>query len=95
VSHGKLTLDSRCPRVNPLTFCYLAGILLGTMNANELAKLAGLIEEGTLPEWLRREITKRKEELTVAASKGETVVLLGPNGEEFKIDFSKSDRSAA
>jgi hypothetical protein len=43
----------------------------------QLSKLAELIEKGSVPTWLLKEIEAHKQEL----ERGETVTLYGPSGE--------------
>lgn len=43
----------------------------------QLSKLAALIEKGSVPAWLEKEIEAHREEI----GRGESVTLHGPNGE--------------
>jgi hypothetical protein len=55
------------------------------MTATDLGKLADLLEQDSLPSWLREEIDHRSKEILSALQRGQSIKLLGPNGEELII----------
>jgi hypothetical protein len=59
----------------------------------QLSKLAELIEKGSVPAWLEKEIETHREEL----GRGESVTLHGPSGEIVTItaELPKVDHSHA
>jgi hypothetical protein len=44
-----------------------------------------MIERGTVPAWLRDEITAKKEQIAATLRDGGEIVLKGPNGERVNI----------
>ncbi len=51
----------------------------------DLSKLAGLIEEGSLPVWLREEIEHKREDILKALTHARSITLRGPRGERVTI----------
>ncbi len=51
----------------------------------DLSKLAGLIEEGSLPVWLREEIVHNREDILKALTHARSITLRGPRGERVTI----------
>jgi hypothetical protein len=51
----------------------------------DLSKLAGLIEEGSLPVWLREEIEHKREDILKALTHACSITLRGPRGERVTI----------
>jgi hypothetical protein len=51
----------------------------------DLSKLAGLIEEGSLPIWLRDEIQQKREDILTALTHARSITLRGPRGERVTI----------
>lgn len=54
-----------------------------------LSRLVEMIERGTVPVWLRDEITAKKEQIAIALREGGEIALLGPNGERVTIRAEK------
>jgi 23S rRNA A2030 N6-methylase RlmJ len=50
-----------------------------------LSQLVEMIERGTIPAWLRDEITAKKDDIANALREGGMVTLNGPNGQEVRI----------
>jgi hypothetical protein len=50
-----------------------------------LSKLAALIQDGSVPAWLREEVTAKREEILGALAQNQPYTLTGPNGEEIII----------
>jgi hypothetical protein len=55
------------------------------MTATDLSKLADLLEQDSLPSWLREEIDRRNNDILSALKRGQSIKLLGPHGEELII----------
>ena len=55
------------------------------MTATDLSKLADLLEQDSLPSWLREEIDRRTSDILSALKHGQSIKLLGPHGEELII----------
>jgi hypothetical protein len=55
------------------------------MTATDLSKLANLLEQDSLPSWLRAEIDRRSNDILDALKRGQSIKLLGPQGEELII----------
>ena len=55
------------------------------MTATDLSKLANLLEQDSLPSWLRAEIDHRSNDILDALKRGQSIKLLGPHGEELII----------
>jgi hypothetical protein len=62
-----------------------------------LSQLADLIEQGSLPEWLRSEILNKQEEITRTLQETGVYEFHGPSGEIIRIaaDPTKQSASAA
>jgi hypothetical protein len=54
-----------------------------------LSRLVEMIERGTVPVWLRDEITAKKEQIAIALREGGEIALDGPNGERVTIRAEK------
>jgi hypothetical protein len=65
------------------------------MTATDLSKLADLIEEDSLPIWLRRQIEEGTANISHALEQGRSVTLRGPQGEEIIIGPIKKLKTAA
>ena len=61
----------------------------------DLSKLAELIRQGSLPVWLREQITSRKEEILKGLRTEGVFVLEGPHGEQIEIRAQKENVTAA
>lgn len=55
------------------------------MTATDLSKLADLLEQDSLPSWLREEVDRRTSDILSALKRGQSIKLLGPHGEELVI----------
>lgn len=55
------------------------------MTATDLSKLADLLEQDSLPSWLREEIDRRTSDILSALKRGKSIKLTGPHGEELVI----------
>ncbi len=55
------------------------------MTATDLSRLAELLEEDSLPIWLRDEIDERTTEILQALERGQSFTLRGPQGEQIII----------
>lgn len=55
------------------------------MTATDLSKLADLLEQDSLPSWLREEIDRRTSDILSALKRGQSIKLTGPHGEELVI----------
>ena len=55
------------------------------MTATDLSKLADLLEEDSIPNWLRDQIEHRTSEILNTLKGGHSVQLSGPNGEQLTI----------
>lgn len=51
------------------------------MTATDLSKLADLLEEDSIPNWLREQIEHRTGEILKTLKAGQSVRLSGPHGE--------------
>jgi hypothetical protein len=59
-----------------------------------LSQLVAMMEKGTVPSWLRGEITAKKEQIANALRQGGEVSLNGPNGERVNIRAEKQVAAA-
>jgi hypothetical protein len=50
-----------------------------------LSKLAGLIQEGSVPAWLKEQVSSKRGEIITALQKTGSYTLTGPNGETVEI----------
>jgi hypothetical protein len=57
-----------------------------------LSRLVEMIENGTVPVWLRDQITAKREQIADALQHGGEISLEGPNGERVSI---RADKEAA
>jgi hypothetical protein len=57
-----------------------------------LSRLVEMMESGTIPVWLRDEITAKREQIANALRDGGEIALDGPNGERVSI---RGDKQAA
>ncbi len=64
------------------------------MTATDLSRLADLLEEDSLPLWLRDEIDQRTTEILRALERGHSFTLHGPQGEQIIIGPVDSGRHA-
>lgn len=55
------------------------------MTATDLSKLADLLEEDSIPNWLRDQIEHRTTEIQNTLMSGQSVHLNGPHGEQLII----------
>jgi hypothetical protein len=55
------------------------------MTATDLSKLADLLEQDSLPSWLREEIDRRTNDILSALKRGQSIKLTGPHGEQLVI----------
>jgi hypothetical protein len=55
------------------------------MTATDLSKVAGLLEQDSLPSGLREEIDRRTGDILNALKRGQSSKLTGPHGEELVI----------
>jgi hypothetical protein len=55
------------------------------MTATDLSKLADLLEEDSIPNWLRDQIEHRTTEIQNTLKSGQSVHLSGPHGERLTI----------
>lgn len=55
------------------------------MTATDLSKLADLLEEDSIPNWLRDQIEHRTGEILSALKSGHSISLNGPHGEQLTI----------
>lgn len=60
-----------------------------------LNKLAELIRKGSLPAWLREQLTNRKDEILQGLQTKGVYILEGPHGERIEIRAEKENASAA
>ena len=65
------------------------------MTATDLSKLAGLIEEGSLPVWLREEIEHKGEDILKALTNARSITLRGPQGEQVTIAPNMNGKNSA
>lgn len=65
------------------------------MTATDLSRLADLVEEDSLPGWLRKEIELRKPDILKALEEEGSVTLHGPKGEEVTIHAKGKLKTAA
>jgi hypothetical protein len=62
------------------------------MTATDLSKLADLLEEDSIPNWLRDQIEHRTSEILNTLKSGHSIHLSGPHGEQLTIGpISQSD----
>ena len=52
---------------------------------SSLSSLAGFLEDGSLPLWLKQKVQAQSEEISQALERGESITLEGPNGESVTI----------
>jgi len=52
---------------------------------NSLSSLAQFLEDESLPLWLKQQLQARREEISQAFERGESITLQGPNGESVSI----------
>jgi hypothetical protein len=53
---------------------------------NKLSDLADFLDNDSLPPWLKEQLKEKREEITAALEKGESITLpAGPNGERVTI----------
>jgi hypothetical protein len=52
---------------------------------NSLSSLAQFLEDESLPLWLKQQLQARREEISQAFERGESITLRGPNGESVSI----------
>lgn len=65
------------------------------MNASEISRLAELIEQDSVPLWIREQLQQNYQEIiAMLDSKGE-VTLTGPTGEQFVMKKQTVDGEAA
>jgi hypothetical protein len=50
-----------------------------------LSKLAELIQEGSVPAWLKEQVSSKREEIIIALQTTGSYTLTGPNGELVEI----------
>lgn len=62
------------------------------MNGSELDRLGKLIEEGTVPEWVRTFVQEHRDQIVQALSKGQPYDMKGPSGQVITIE---AEREAA
>jgi hypothetical protein len=60
-----------------------------TKMVTTLSQLVEMIERGTVPTWLRDEITAKRKEISNVVRDGGEVVLSGPKGERVNIRADK------
>jgi hypothetical protein len=60
-----------------------------------LSKLAALIQDGSVPAWLREAVTAKREEIVGALAHNQEYTLTGPNGEEIIIKRAVEAAAAA
>ena len=60
-----------------------------------LRELAALIQDGSVPAWLRDEVSSRREEILGALAQNQPYTLKGPNGEEIIIKRTPEAVAAA
>ena len=60
-----------------------------------LSDLVEMIEEGTIPDWLRNEIVAKREQIEQLLSEGGSITLEGPNHESIVISASERVAPAA
>jgi hypothetical protein len=70
-------------------------LALEFMTATDLSKLADLIEEDSLPLWLRKQIEEGTANISQALEQGRSVTLCGPQGEKITIGPGKKIKTAA
>lgn len=61
----------------------------------ELSKLADLVEDGSIPQWLRDEIEKTKEQILQALRESGSITLSGPQGEQVTIRLKEENTKTA
>jgi len=66
-------------------YCILLLRAAQSMITTEISKLAEVLEQDTLPYWVRAEISKRRDEIVRTFQAGGRVTLTGPKGERFVI----------
>jgi len=59
-----------------------------------LAKLAALIQDDSVPTWLREAVNAKREEIVAALAQNRTYTLTGPNGEEIVIRRAEAAAAA-
>jgi hypothetical protein len=64
------------------------------MTATDLSRLADLLEEDSLPAWLRDEIDNRTNDILNALKQGHSFTLHGPGGEQIIVGPVEAGRSA-
>lgn len=53
---------------------------------NKLSELADFLDDDSLPPWLKEQLKEKREEITAALEKGESITLpAGPSGERVTI----------
>lgn len=64
------------------------------MNSSELDRLGKLIQEGSVPDWVRAYFEEHREEVAQKLKSGESVQLRGPYGQKITIRPT-AERNAA
>lgn len=60
-----------------------------------LSKLAALIQDGSVPAWLRDEVSAKRQEILSTLRQNQPYTLRGPNGEEIVIKRTAEAVAAA
>lgn len=60
-----------------------------------LSKLAALIQDGSVPAWLRDEVSAKRQEILSTLAQNQPYTLTGPNGEEIVIKRTAEAVAAA
>ena len=59
-----------------------------------LSKLAALIQDGSVPAWLRDEVQSKREEILAALAQNRPYMITGPNHEEIVIRRAETAAAA-
>lgn len=65
------------------------------MTSTTLSKLADLIEEDSLPQWLREQVQQRSTEIAEVLEAGRLLTLRGPHGQQITISPVDKTKHAA
>jgi hypothetical protein len=65
----------------------------GLKMVTSLSKLAALIQDGSVPAWMRETVTAKREEILNALERNQPYTLTGPLGEE--VIIQRADKTAA
>jgi len=56
------------------------------MNSYDLDRLGKLMEEGTVPEWVRSYVQQNRQKMIAQLEAGQSIELSGPDGEKILIE---------